>query len=373
MRCRSILALTHLTAASSSVSLVHSLVKVRPDEPVPTDAVVDTVSAAQNEYESVQVVVAASEATTVTDLQVSLAGLSQESVLVHRARYINITAVSDCDGALGRWPDALVPVTDPYFNETRNALPCAVPAATNQVFWVDVFVPPGTAPGMHNGSVVVRFAGDGVEDATLALALRVRNFSLPATSRRYRTTYNCPSNNILAGRYLNHVPGNNTPEELASFQRQYVDLGLMHRVTFSDFLSASRFPLQETPTDWERVESAWGKYLGVDGQSVDTPFGLRGTRPTTIQLPAQHYPGPPIGGVNHSLIDGLWHATGCPKQTPDWGYAFWGSRSDYGVADMVVYCQHSAAGDDDGWARACGAKKGARPAQPAQPAPRAQA
>ena len=37
------------------MSLLHGLVKVRPDDAVPTDAVVDTISAAQNEYESVQV------------------------------------------------------------------------------------------------------------------------------------------------------------------------------------------------------------------------------------------------------------------------------------------------------------------------------
>jgi hypothetical protein len=48
----------------------------------------------------------------------------------------------------GQYPDALVPAVDEYVNETRNALPVSVPAGQTRVLWIDIFVPPGTPPGL---------------------------------------------------------------------------------------------------------------------------------------------------------------------------------------------------------------------------------
>ena len=158
-----------------------------------------------------------------------------------------------------------------------------------------------------------------------------------------------------------------TRAQRVEWQRRYVDLGLMHRVTFSDFLKADPValgapvaPHPATAVDWATVEQAWGKYLGsTDAGLVDTPFGLGATRPTTIQLPAMHYPGPSVGTpANHTLIDELWHATGCTKQTPEWGYAFWSSQGDYGVTDMLQYCDRCADGLWDPWAKSCCDHKG---------------
>ena len=103
------------------------------------------------------------------------------------------------------------------------------------------------------------------------------------------------------------------------------------------------------------METTWAGYLGSGGATVDTPFGLKNTRPTTILLPPMHYPGPPVNtsSINHTLIDELWHATGCPLPTPQWGYAYWSSSPSCGAGDMIVYCQHAAEGKDDGWSRAC--------------------
>ena len=38
--------------------------------------------------------------------------LDDDSVVVHRAAYLNITVVSNCVGSPGRWPDPLIPDTD---------------------------------------------------------------------------------------------------------------------------------------------------------------------------------------------------------------------------------------------------------------------
>ena len=157
-------------------------------------------------------------------------------------------------------------------------------------------------------------------------------------------------------------PKNYTIDDAVAWQKQYLDLGLMHRVTFSDFLTAERLPngaLADElplPVDWKAIESRWKHYLG-DEKGVDLPFGLKGTHTTSINLPGVHYPGPPIGGVNHTLVDFLWHATGCTKQTPEWGYTYWGRSYDYGVSDMFVYCMHAEDGKNDSWSRTCGLLK----------------
>jgi hypothetical protein len=85
------------------------------------------------------------------------------------------------------------------------------------------------------------------------------------------------------------------------------------------------------------VQQQWGDYLGWNGATVTLPYGLSDTRPTTIQLPALHYPGPKLGLVNKTLIDELWHATGCPNPTPDWGYNYWSSQAEMGTGDMMTY------------------------------------
>ena len=186
----------------------------------------------------------------VTGVAVAFPGvLGPESVLVHREHYINITTVSNCAGAVGRWPDALIPARDPYDHQERNAFPASIAAGTNQAFWVDIFVPDGTAAGTHAGTVTVDWAetrsaggGGGGGGATasptmLPLALTVHPFTLPSISR-YQTTYGCPINGILAGRFLGKAPANTSHANRVLWQKQYVDLGLMHRVTFSDFLGA---------------------------------------------------------------------------------------------------------------------------------------
>ena len=218
--CVSSLALSTL-GADGAVTLTHSLVKLRPDYPVPLAAAVDSISAAANEYESFQIAVSADSdgfdddthtggagAFVVTDVAVQVpTGLD---VLVHVERwvferngdcrrlmclpnrlggwltatiaervgssqwvglrsmpvgivfirfcsrayacawlvgwmdgwidvdgaptsYINITVVSNCQGSLGRWPDALVPLVDPFVNETRDVFPLTVPVGSNQV------------------------------------------------------------------------------------------------------------------------------------------------------------------------------------------------------------------------------------------------
>lgn len=348
------------TGASPSILLTHGAVKIRPEVALPKEAIaIDGISAGRNEYESFQVIVSDTFDVVVTGISVQFPGLlSNETVLVHRQHYINISVVSNCAGDVGLWPDALIPDVDVYDHQKRNAFPVTINAGFKQAFFVDVFINTGANPGTHNGTVTITFGGES--KASLPFSITVRNFTLPSISR-YATTYNCRPASILSGRFLKNIPENITGAERVAWQKQYVDLGLMHRVTFSDFLDADLDMLgandNSDDIDWTNVENVWEEYLGSNGLTVDTPFGLRETRPTTIQLPAVHYPGPPASlpnsTVNKTLIDMLWHATGCPNPTPQWGYAYWGNSNGCGTADMLQYCLHSQEGKYDPWSRTC--------------------
>ena len=201
------------------VVLASPLFKVRPGAPWCGDGAF-AMAAARNEYESLQVrppwvsaalpcapvrrargshavrllqVVVNRPNATVERVSVTFAGgdpagaalLNRpNSTLLHRAAYIDIRIVSDCDGAPGPWPDALIPDVDPWFGEKRNALPARV-AGSNALFWVDVFVPPAVPAGNYSGTVSVELrdgAGAGgpgaVQRLTVPFALRVFNFTL---------------------------------------------------------------------------------------------------------------------------------------------------------------------------------------------------
>jgi len=347
-----------------SAVLQPGLLKLRPGG-TPA-APLTSISAAANEYESFQVlIVADGAADTVVesvDISIDSGDAASPSILslVHRELYLNVTTVSDCDGALGLWPDALVPAVDPFYNETRNALPYRVAAAASQAFWIDLFVPPGTAPALHNATVRVQLQGEPAP-RSLPLQLEVFNFTLPSTSSRYATTVGLSGKGILMGKYLDKVPGNVSAAERIAERRRYVQLGLMHRLTLNQFLEDSIADLGKhdaagNPTpDWGAVEADWGSLMHG---GADLPFGLRGATLTSVQLPAVHY-GERGGKVNLSAIDEQWRATGCSTATPQWGYAYWWHLADRGAQDMMIYCDAAAHDPDpahsaDPRARTCG-------------------
>ena len=133
-----VLAASLPAAAGGEVVIEASLVKVRPGSPY-TRAVAapDPLTVARGEYESFQVVVSGPATVAAVDVAPAAAAVT---ALLHCVRYINVTVQSDCDGAVGRWPDPLVPAVDPFVGETRRCFPATVPAGENRAFWVDLWV-----------------------------------------------------------------------------------------------------------------------------------------------------------------------------------------------------------------------------------------
>ncbi len=75
-------------------------------------------------------------------------------------------------GGAGFWPDALVPLTQPF--DTRAEFRRAV---RNRPLWVDIIVPENAAPGEYEGLLRVSHYAEPV--AELRLRLNVHKFTLP--------------------------------------------------------------------------------------------------------------------------------------------------------------------------------------------------
>ena len=190
------------------------------------------VYAARNEYESFQVVVSlatgAAAPIVIESVVLRIPTAPSVQTAFHREHYINITTLSNCEGAPGLWPDALIPDVDVFTNEKRNAFPATLmpPLPTtaadsggggggaNQAFWVDLFVPPAGVPaGDHAGTVTVslRSPPQSVRDAataslptafkvTLPIKLHVFGFALPSTSK-FKTAYACDTGALVDGTF----------------------------------------------------------------------------------------------------------------------------------------------------------------------------
>jgi Tol biopolymer transport system component len=174
------------TACSGAVfgggclSVVDSLQNVRPSDD-PAGTATASLTAAKNEFESVQLVVRAGP-TALTNVSVSLAAggtIPANAVTIYREAYLDIATRSDLEGATGRYPDALIPTKDTLYNEARNAFPITVPANESRVVWVDVLAKPELAAGGYDGNLHV--TADGPVSHDVPLHLNVLPFSMPST------------------------------------------------------------------------------------------------------------------------------------------------------------------------------------------------
>ena len=146
------------------------------------------ISAARNEFESFQVHAFANASpiemnVTVSDFTNAQTGdviSSATNVFVFREAYLDITTLSDANGTLGATPDPLIPTTDPYFHEARNAFPFTVPANSVQSAWIDVQVPASVASGYYSATVTVLDGASTI--AELSVVLKVWAFTLPSTA-----------------------------------------------------------------------------------------------------------------------------------------------------------------------------------------------
>jgi Domain of unknown function (DUF4091) len=171
------------------VAAFDSLTTIRSDRPLPPGGSHRAhISAAGNEFESLQVVVQAGPAPLAgvrVDPGRILRGpggatLPGSALKVYREVDYQVTQRSDREGGTGNWPDALVPETDSFYGEDRSAWPVDLPSGARATAWIDVLVPPHQRAGVYHGSIVVSDSS-GWRDR-VPLELRVRDFTIPSTS-----------------------------------------------------------------------------------------------------------------------------------------------------------------------------------------------
>ena len=161
------------------------------------------VAAARNEYEAFLVVLNGPLSNvSIEGLELPPTAKGMIESRVYRVAYVSVVNVSDCDSpGPGLYPDALIPAVDEYVNETRNALPVSVPARQTRALWIDLFVPPGTLPGTHEGGQL-KLSVLQQDGSTRVLALRfsvtVYAHTLPSISSM-QSLYNTPAGGIFDG------------------------------------------------------------------------------------------------------------------------------------------------------------------------------
>lgn len=265
----------------------HAMEKVRPADPPGTAAPVE-LAAARNEFEPFQLVLRAPERplrqvdVEVSDLAAEGGGesIAGRHAAVYLQRYLHLAKPSSIEGGSGDWPDPLLPRVDAYSGERRNTFPFDL-GRSNQPLWIEIYVPPETAPGLYRGEVAVSVAGE--RRATVPVTLEVWPFTLPSTSS-LRTSFGF--NGVAA--LKQHRGGYTSDEDLYAITRVYAEAALRHRLSLHGGSLApppARFGRGGAAVEWADYDREVGPFL--DGRVFTGEDPLPGARLTSIDLRTQ--------------------------------------------------------------------------------------
>ncbi|HUP42696.1 MAG TPA: glycoside hydrolase domain-containing protein [Thermoanaerobaculia bacterium] len=267
----------------------HALEKVRLADPPGAgpwrDGPVE-LQAARNEFEPFQLVLRAEGRALrgidaeITDLvpEASGEGIASRHATVYLERTLDLERPSSIEGAAGEWPDPLVPRVDPYAGERRNAFPFDLEPGRNQALWIELYVPPETAPGTYRGEVRVSVAGE--PRLAVALELEVWPFALPSTAS-FATSYGFSGPLVLR----EHRGGYTSDDELYELTRRYAEAALRHRLSLhggSMVPPPTTFREGEAVLDWSRFDREAAPLL--DGTVFGDGDPLPGARVTSIDV-----------------------------------------------------------------------------------------
>jgi len=191
-----------------------------------------------------------------------------------RVATIQLTKPTEPEGRAGEWPDALIPVRDPIFGQTRRAFPVEVPPGHAQSIFVEACVPRG-ARGRFASSVQLGWIADGpakLVSAKIPVELKVRAFDLPATPTLV-TAFGFSGYSAAKG----HGHG---PEANKELTRAYDTIALRRGITLmggSQDAPAYQVHGDDVVIDWKAYDDEVGPYL--DGTALPS-----GTRWTSVDL-----------------------------------------------------------------------------------------
>ena len=264
----------------------HALVKVRPsDSPPSENSQAVELFAGRNEFEPFQVVLRVETRDVekvdvrVSDLiEPSGGSLASENIMIYWERYLKLKSPSSAEGDAGEWPDPLIPRVDRYAGERRNTFPFSLNRGRNQPLWIEVYVPPNTAPGVYSGEVTV--SAQGLPNVSIPITLHVWDFILPSTSS-LKTSFGLNGVTALKqhrGRYTND-------DELDAITSLYAKAALWHRISIHGGTMAPppfSGSSQIMRLDWSRYDQEVGPFL--DGTVFKKGEPLFGAKATTVDL-----------------------------------------------------------------------------------------
>jgi hypothetical protein len=177
------------------------------------------ISAAQNEYESFQIVISNSSpalsnvtveiSNLVNELSLSKDTIKNDQISVRTVGYVPTKKPYYHVRYVGEWPDPLLPHQ-----------PIDIKAGGVQPFWLTVYVPEHTSSGAYRGKVTIKME---TEMRDIPVELTVLNFVLPKNNH-LKTAFDFYGN-ILDVRY----PGKK-PEEYERIKDQFITNMLKHRM-----------------------------------------------------------------------------------------------------------------------------------------------
>jgi len=232
-------------APSAGAYVGPAMTKIKADHPeqVKPDRTI-TIRAARNEFESFQIALVG-PLTGVTPVSRGFAKQQGSSPVLPSMRFFREDLVSvtrkssidttmDVDPASGvavttRLPDPLVPGVDEVIGSARNAFGANLNVGTGEVraIWVDVFVPPNTAPGNYTGTIDMIWTG-GTGGTTITFTLEVWNFTLNSTAS-LKSTNGIHFWGLPHGHPNLMVNGQPDGARLAKLRARYGQLALDHR------------------------------------------------------------------------------------------------------------------------------------------------
>ncbi len=280
------------TAAARAVEVFGPTETLRPDAKTPAGGAGSArLAAAQNEYESFQVHVKA-PAEGLSGVEVSLSGdltgpdgatISTEDVDIYREAYYTVDAAagkprSSGLGAEGRWPDALIPERDSFYNEDRAAFPYDVAGGDELTAWVDVFVPAGTAPGTYEGTIEVTSATGTI--ATLPVSVAVFSLEMPSTSSLPSLFLMTPPGRQPCGAHSGDSWCNANDSDAWDLAYLYARAGLQNRMTIANPVPGA---YEEAPSEDRFEEYLEPLVNGTDpGLAGTVPPRMAGARMTSV-------------------------------------------------------------------------------------------
>ena len=177
------------------------------------------------------------------------ATIPASNLRIYREADYYVSQRSDAEGASGNWPDGLIPESDAFYGEDRNAFPVDLAAGQKIAAWVDVLVPLRQRSGIYRGSIRVTTSSGLI--ARIRVRVQVLDFSIPSTSSL---------------RSLFHIKGGTLP---GGDQSLFAAAALNNRITLSNLSpsSESKFVANVLPllegTD-SRVQLPGAKLTALD-------------------------------------------------------------------------------------------------------------